>query len=129
MLDMQAKRGDQVLGYLIAGVWLVNGLVCKVLNLVPRHQEIVGVILGEEHAPLLTKLIGIGEMLLGGWVLSGLYRRLCVVVQITLVVLMNVLEAVLVPDMLLWGRLNIVFAMLFCALLYWKEFMFHKVQD
>ena len=129
MLDMQAKRGDQVLGYLIAGVWLVNGLACKVLNLVPRHQEIVGVILGEEHAPLLTKLIGIGEILLGGWVLSGLYRRLCVVVQITLVVLMNVLEAVLVPDMLLWGRLNIVFAMLFCALLYWKEFMFHKVQD
>jgi hypothetical protein len=124
MLSVHTKRLDQVLLYLVAGVWLMNGLVCKVLNLVPSHQEIVAVILGEAHAPVLTKLIGVGEILLGGWVLSRLYRRLCAVVQITLVMVMNILESVLVPEMLLWGRLNIVFALLFCALLYWQEFVF-----
>jgi hypothetical protein len=30
--------GYQLLNYLIAAVWLVNGLFCKVLNLVPRHD-------------------------------------------------------------------------------------------
>jgi hypothetical protein len=35
----------KLLNYLIAAVWLVNGLFCKVLGLVPRHQEIVATIL------------------------------------------------------------------------------------
>ena len=36
--------------FLIAGVWLVFGLYCKVLNQVPRHEEIVAQILGTEQA-------------------------------------------------------------------------------
>ncbi len=37
---------NQILNYLIAAVWIANGLFCKVLNLVPRHQEIVARIIG-----------------------------------------------------------------------------------
>jgi len=57
---------------LIGLVWLINGLICKVLMLVPRHNEIVSKILGEKHALLLTHTIGIGEIALAIWIWSGL---------------------------------------------------------
>lgn len=41
----------RILTYLIAAVSLINGLFCKVLNLVPRHRQIVAEILGEDHGP------------------------------------------------------------------------------
>jgi len=106
----------------LVSVWLVNGLFCKVLNLVPRHEAIVAQILGEDHATLYTKLIGIGEMAMGIWVLSGKYKRLNAVIQIILILVMNVIEYFLAPDLLLWGRLNLLFAFLFILLIGWMEF-------
>ena len=90
----------------------------------PRHQEIVGVILGEQHAGLLTKLIGFGEAFLAIWILSKIYQRTNTIVQIALVMVMNILETLLVPEMLLWGRMNMVFAVIFSGILLWKEFIF-----
>ena len=66
----------QLLIYFIALVWFINGLYCKVLNQVPRHQEIVGRILGDDVAPTLTVLIGISEIVMAGWVLSRYRSRL-----------------------------------------------------
>jgi len=43
----------------ISLVWLINGLFCKVLDFVPRHELIVSRILGTEYTLILTKLIGI----------------------------------------------------------------------
>lgn len=40
-------------------VWLINGLLCKVLNMAPRHEAIVSRILGDAHAMEITKLIGL----------------------------------------------------------------------
>jgi len=111
---------------LISAVWLVNGLVCKVLNLVPRHEQIVARILGNEHSQLMTKAIGISEILMSLWVLSGKYSRLNAAVQIVIIGLMNTIEFVLVPDLLLWGRLNAVFAFLFIVLIYFNEFSLRK---
>ena len=127
-LDM-IKRTDQILTYFIAGVWFVNGLICKILNWVPRHQEIVGAILGDEHAYLLTKMIGVGEIGIGVWVLSGMYRRFNAIVQIALVMVMNILEYILVPEMLLWGKMNFVFASLFSIVIFWKEFILGRNQE
>ena len=110
------------LTYLIALVWLINGLFCKVL-LVPRHAAIVARILGPAHAGVLTRLIGLGEIGIGLWVLSGIRARWCAWAQIALILSMNTLEAVLAPDLLLWGRLNAVFAVLFCGLIY-----FHRLR-
>lgn len=31
-------------------VWFINGMVCKILNVVPRHQEIVASIMGDTYA-------------------------------------------------------------------------------
>ena len=111
-----------VLRYLIASVWLTNGLFCKLLMLVPRHAAIVARILGPAHATLLTRLIGLGEIGLALWVVSGIRPRWCALVQIALILAMNALEAWLVPDLLLWGRANAVFAALFCLLIYWHTF-------
>lgn len=108
----------RLLHYFIALVWLTNGLLCKVLLLVPRHAAIVARILGPAHAGALTSLIGLGEISIALWVLSGRHPRWCVAVQIILVLSMNTLEALLAPDLLLWGRANAVFAALFCLLLY-----------
>jgi len=39
---------------------------------------------------------------------------------------MNTLEFILVPDLLLWGRLNSLFALLFISLVYYNEFVLNK---
>jgi hypothetical protein len=113
----------RLLTYFVALVWLTNGLLCKVLGLVPRHTAIVARILGPAYAGPLTRLIGLAEIGMAIWMLSGLYRRWCVIAQMVLVALMNVLEAWLAPDLLLWGRANAVFASLFIVLLYYYEFV------
>lgn len=113
-----------MLNYFIAAIWIVNGLFCKVLNLVPRHQEIVARILGQEHAELLTKTIGIAEIAMGIWILSGYWPRVNAITQIIIIATMNILEFILVPDLLLWGRFNLFFAVLLIALIYSNEFYF-----
>ena len=112
---------SRLLTYLIAAVWLINGLLCKLLLLVPRHAAIVARILGPAHAGALTRLIGLGEIGIGLWVLSGRKPRWCAGTQIALILTMNVLEALLAPDLLLWGRANAVFSALFCLLIYFHR--------
>lgn len=123
---MNRKAIQWGINSLIAAVWLVNGLYCKVLNLVPRHQEIVARILGDDYAPLLTKLIGVSEILMVVWILSRLYSRLNAITQISIVLLMNVIEFIAVPDLLLWGRFNILFAAMFAGVVYYNEFILCK---
>jgi hypothetical protein len=103
-------------------IWVINGLYCKILNLVPRHQLIVAEILGYEYAPMLTKLIGAGEVLVAIWVISNIKSRYCALFQMTIVAAMNVLEFILVPELLLFGRLNILFATLFIMVIYINEY-------
>lgn len=112
------------LTYFIAFVWLANGLFCKVLNLVPRHGEIVARILGAEFARPLTIFIGLGEIVMTVWVLSRFKSKLNAIVQMFLVGIMNVIEFLLVPDLLLWGRFNALFAAFFILLVYYNEFIF-----
>jgi len=107
----------------IALVWLVNGLFCKLLNMVPRHQEIVRRILGSDHAFLLTKAIGVGEMLMVVWIVSRIKSKWCAIAQIGLVVTMNTIEAILAPDLLLFGHGNLLVALVFVIVVYINEFL------
>ena len=118
--------GHKLLNYFIATVWIANGLFCKVLNLVPRHQKIVGQILGDYYSRPLTILIGLSEMGMAIWILSGLWIRLNAVTQILVIATMNILEFVLVPDLLMWGKANSIFAFLFILLIYYNEFHLNK---
>ena len=111
-----------ILNYFIATVWLINGLFCKVLNFVPRHQEIVARILGNDHSRTLTILIGVSEIIMAVWILSGFKSRLNAITQIIIVASMNILEFILVPDLLLWGHYNSLFAFIFILLIYFNEF-------
>ncbi len=116
----------QVLTYLIALVWLINGLFCKVLNLLPRHEQIVANILGDDYSRILTVLIGLAEIVMAIWVLSGFKSRINALLQIMIVLTMNVLEFIFVPDLLLWGRMNALFALAFAAVVYLNEFVLKK---
>lgn len=107
----------------VASVWFLNGFGCKVLNLVPRHREIVARILGESHAGVLTPGIGILETLMAVWILSRIAPRFCALLQIGLVLVMNAIEFFLAPDLLLFGQFNAVFAVLFTTVVYINGFM------
>jgi hypothetical protein len=96
------------------------------LNLVPRHAEIVARILGTDYAHLLTILIGISEIGMAVWILSGILPKLNAISQITIVLTMNIIEFTLAPDLLLWGRANLIFALLFCILVYYNQFVVKK---
>ncbi len=106
---------------IIAAVWLVNGLLCKVLNLVPRHELIVARILGVSHAEAFTRLIGFTEILMAAWILIGFRSRLCTLIQMIVIAVMNIIELVAAKDLLLWGGWNIVFAFLFIAFIGFTE--------
>lgn len=125
---MNIRLINKTLNIIIAIVWIVNGLFCKVLNLVPRHREIVGEILNldKSSASFLTILIGVSEIIMAVWILSRIQHRLNAVAQIIIIAVMNILEFLLVPNLLLWGKLNSVFAFLFILLIYFNEFVVNK---
>ncbi len=116
----------KLINYFIATVWVANGLFCKVLNLVPRHQQIVANILGDDYSQPLTILIGLSEIGMSIWILSGLWTSLNAATQILVIATMNVLEFVLVPHLLMWGKANAIFAFMFILLIYYNEFHLTK---
>ena len=123
---MKIKNLHKALTLLISVVWLANGLFCKVLNLVPRHEQIVARVLGEDYSRPLTILIGLSEIIMAVWVLSKFKSKLNAITQILVVATMNTLEFILIPDLLLWGRLNSLFALFFISLVYYNEFVLNK---
>lgn len=102
---------------------MINGLYCKVLNQVPRHEQIVAMILGEQYSRELNMLIGMAEIIMGFWILSSYRSRVNAILQMSIVAMMNTLEFILVPELLLWGKLNSLFAGLFIGLIYYTEFV------
>ena len=89
------------LGFAIGSVWVFHGLYSKILHGVPRHQLIVGRVLGEGIAEPATLAIGLLEVLLGAWVFSGMRRPACALVQTLAIVGMNALEIFLAKDLLI----------------------------
>lgn len=123
---MTKETLHKILTYCIATVWLTNGLFSKILNLVPRHEQIVANILGEEFSRPLTVLIGLSEIVMAVWVLTKFKSKLNALTQIMIVLLMNILEFILVPELLLWGKLNSLFALLFVGIVFYNEFVLNK---
>jgi len=120
------KAINKILTFFIASVWIVNGFFCKILHLVPRHQQIVSRILGDNYSNILTNSIGILEILMAVWVVSGIKRRLNSITQILVIGIMNILEFILTPDLLLWGRANLLFAFIFIIIIYYHGFILNK---
>ena len=123
---MKGATTCKIITCCIAAVWLANGFFCKVLNLVPRHQQIVARILGNEYSGLLTKAIGIAEIAMAVWILSGIKTRLNAVAQMIIIAIMNTIEFIVAPDLLLWGKFNSIFALMFICVIYVNEFSRNK---
>jgi len=113
---LKKRKIEIFLKLLMAAVWLGNGLFCKLLNLVPRHEEIVKEVLQTEWSREIVVAIGIGEIIIALWIMLDIKVRLHSFLQIFLVALMNILEFTRSPELLLWGKLNIIFAGVFIAL-------------
>jgi hypothetical protein len=112
------SSGHRILRYLITSVWLVNGLWCKLLGMVPRHEMIAARVLELEGAGGLIKWIGIGEILMAAWVWSRIQPHLAAWAQIFMVTLMNILECWRAPDLLLFGKVNGLVACAFVVVVY-----------
>lgn len=112
----------KILTYLFAFIWAANGLYCKLLNGVPRHQQIVESIIGIEYGYIFTKLIGALEIGMAIWILSGYKRKLNATFQMVIIATMNIIEFFKVPDLLLWGRFNSIFAVLLIMAIYFWAF-------
>lgn len=126
MINQNKKTQYKIINGCIALIWLTNGLVCKLLNFVPRHQQIVSKILGNQYSEIITMLIGISEIMMGLWILSDYKARINAIVQIAIIMTMNILEFIIAPDLLLWGHFNIVFAIMLCSIIYYNQFVVYK---
>ncbi len=113
----------------IVSVWLMNGLFCKLLNLVPRHEMIVARILGDAYSVLATKTIGVLEIFMAIWVISRIRARWCALFQIFIVATMNIIEFILAPDFLLFGHANAVVAAFFMGVVFLNEFVIQNRKD
>jgi len=118
---MTRQHFHLALNALIASVWIGFGLFGKILGFAPRHNLIVARILGDAYAGPITVAIGILEVLMAAWVLSGIRSRFNAITQIVLVLTMNLLETTLAFDLLLWGRYNLVFAAAFAGIIYFNH--------
>lgn len=76
----------------IAAVWLYEGLWCKLLGRSPHEEQVVAAhpLFGARRAALMLKAIGVVEVALAVWVLSGWQPWLAALAQTVLLVGMNV---------------------------------------
>lgn len=118
---MRPSERHNLINIGIAAVWFINGLFCKVLHWTPRHEEIVNRILNTDYSHGITTLIGFSEIVMSLWIVSGYKSKWNAIAQIIIVATMNVLEFLLASDLLLWGKLNAVFALLFIIIVYFNN--------
>lgn len=62
---------------------------------------IVAAVIGDELAGPVTILIGVGEVAIAVWILSGKSPRQCMLVQTVLILVMNTLEITMARHLLL----------------------------
>ncbi|APX99390.1 DoxX-like family protein [Lacinutrix venerupis] len=126
---MKNKKLNNTITFFIALVWLVNGLYCKILNQVPRHEAIVAKVLNTAHSRALIIIIGVLEVFMAVWILSRYKQKCNAITQIVIILTMNSLELLKASNLLLWHNFNIVFALLFCSLIYYNSFHFNLIKD
>ncbi len=83
---------SRVVTYGIAVVWLMFAILGKLFPITPTHREIVARVFGEALSEPLLFLIGVGELCVAGWILSGVARRWCGWFQIVAVLTMNCIK-------------------------------------
>jgi hypothetical protein len=75
----------------IAGVWLYEGLWCKLLGGDPNQLTVVQAVprLGPAIGAVFLKALGVVEVAMAAWALSGLEPVACAIAQTALLVALN----------------------------------------
>lgn len=83
----------------VAAVWLYEGLWCKILGRVRSQVDVVSAVpqLGARFAESFLKLLGVLEVALAGWAISGVAPGTCAIAQTAVLVTLNV-------NGLIWAR-------------------------
>ena len=83
----------------VAGVWIYEGLWCKLLGREPRQLEVVEAVpvLGPRVGSVFLKTLGGVEVAVGLWALSGMSPVWCALAQTLLLLTLN-------ANGLLWAR-------------------------
>jgi len=123
VLESTDRKVYTLINLAIALVWFINGFFCKVLNLVPRHQQIVSTILDTAYSRELTRSIGYLEIGLSICIAAQIKTKYLAIFQISIILLMNSLEFIYCPEHLLWGKFNLIFALLLCVVIGINEYL------
>ena len=119
----QSETFHVVAQIVIGSVWVFHGLYSKILNGIPRHRLIVGKILGPANAAMLTRTIGLLELLLGVWVFTGWQPVGCAAVQTAAIVAMNSLEIFRARELLISAIGMVILNLGFLSLVWhWANF-------
>ncbi len=83
----------------VAAVWLYEGLWCKVFGRSPLEAQVVAKVpgFGPRFGQLFLKALGVIEVALAAWVISGILPGACAIAEMTLLVVLNV-------NGVLWSR-------------------------
>jgi hypothetical protein len=75
----------------VAAVWLYEGLWCKLLGGDPNQATVVEAVprLGPRIGAAFLKLLGVVEVLIAAWVMSGIAPVLCAAAQTALLLTLN----------------------------------------
>ena len=75
----------------VAAVWLYEGLWCKLLRGEPREFEVVKAVprYGPRFGVAFLMALGVTEVTIAAWVLSGVSPLLCAIAQTVLLVSLN----------------------------------------
>lgn len=102
--DIIVRHGRAAARLCVASIWLVHGLYNKLLDGSPRHLAIVQSVpgLGGAAGERVLTAVGLFEILVALWVLSGWTAHLCAVVQTIALLSMNAVELTVARHLLLW---------------------------
>ncbi|MGD0074721.1 MAG: DoxX-like family protein [Candidatus Binataceae bacterium] len=83
----------------VAAVWLYEGLWCKVFGRSPLEAQVVAKVprFGPRFGQLFLKALGVIEVALAAWVISGILPGACAIAEMTLLVVLN-------ANGVLWSR-------------------------
>ena len=119
----QSETFHVVAQIVIGSVWVFHGLYSKIFNGIPRHRLIVGKILGSANAAMITRAIGLLELLLGVWVFTGWQPVACAAVQTAAIVAMNSLEIFRARELLISAIGMVILNLGFLSLVWhWANF-------
>jgi uncharacterized membrane protein YphA (DoxX/SURF4 family) len=83
----------------VAAVWIYEGLWCKLLGRMQSQLQVVQAVprLGPLFGSAVLKAVGVVEVALGAWVISGIAPGTCAIAETALLAVLNV-------NGLLWAR-------------------------